>query len=523
MGENIRKHIGAICLYSCLFFLMVFVISAKENYHGDEIFTYGLSNNSNGITMHPQRAPYIYTPAVNAYLEYMIVEDGEAFQFSNVWKNQAQDVHPPVYYSIIHFLSSLYSGRFTKWIAGGVNIIFMLLTFFMFRRVIDFYKIEEKDKVIFSLFFVLNTGILMAVSFFRMYVVVMFEVILITWLILRFKGCENLRFYIGLLLISTVGALTHYYFIVYLFFICFLYGIFILSNKRWKSALYLILTMTCAGILAYLIFPEMIQQIFGTVGGRGEESFDNLYKGLDIWIINIREYFKVYDKTLFGSMIFFLLFALLFIGVYELSESKKYCFYNKEKSWNVIIGFLPSVGYFFFIAKVAVYNTERYAFPIFATMILAVLYGIKRTIDFLYKKGNINKALFAVICAIMIANNWRTCSWKFLYLDSAKLLNKMENYNNVDGLYIGDTEWKMHRNFLEVSKLRSITFFGNNIDMLKDMEELNKQSEYILFVMENNDVEKIVNQIFQICPQINNYEKLGNYGYTSSYHLYGSN
>lgn len=150
MREKIRKKIGAICLYVCLFFLMIVVIDTKENYHGDEIFTYGLSNHNNGITMKPQRAPYSYAPAINAYLEYMTVEKGEEFQFSNVWANQAQDVHPPLYYSIIHFLSSLYSGKFTKWIAGGVNILFMLLTFFVFRKIMDFYKIEGKDKVIFK-------------------------------------------------------------------------------------------------------------------------------------------------------------------------------------------------------------------------------------------------------------------------------------------------------------------------------------------------------------------------------------
>ena len=523
MREKIRKKIGAICLYVCLFFLMIVVIDTKENYHGDEIFTYGLSNHNNGITMKPQRAPYSYAPAINAYLEYMTVEKGEEFQFSNVWANQAQDVHPPLYYSIIHFLSSLYSGKFTKWIAGGVNILFMLLTFFVFRKIMDFYKIEGKDKVIFSLFFVLNTGILMAVSFFRMYVVVMFEVTLITWLILKFKGNEKLKFYIALLSISIVGALTHYYFIVYLFFVCLFYGIFLLSNKRWVNVLYLILTMTCAGFLAFLIFPEMIQQIFGTVGGRGEESFDNFQKGLDIWIINIKEYFKVYDKTLFGGVIFFLLFLLLFIGIYKMSENKRYYSYDREKIWDVIIGFLPSVGYFFLIAKIAVYNTERYAFPIFATMILVVLYGIKKVIKFLFQRDDIYKIVFGTVCAIMIASNWKTCSWKFLYLDSAKLLNKMDNYNNVDGLYIGDTEWKMHRNFFEVSKLRSVTFFGNNIEILAEMDDLNNQSDYVLFVMENNDVEKIVNQIFQICPQINSYEKLGSYGYTTSYYLYGSN
>ena len=61
-----------------------------------------------------------------------------------------------------------------------------------------------------------------------------------------------------------------------------------------------------------------------------------------------------------------------------MSENKRYYSYDREKIWDVIIGFLPSVGYFFLIAKIAVYNTERYAFPIFATMILVVYTKLKK-------------------------------------------------------------------------------------------------------------------------------------------------
>lgn len=123
--------------YITFFLICVIVIACKKNFHVDEIFTYGLANHVDGsIAMAPQTAPYLYEPAERAYEEYMAVQEGHRLDFKNVWNLQEKDVHPPFYYVLIHLISSVFAGSASKWIAASVNIVFMLLTLWMVRKIL---------------------------------------------------------------------------------------------------------------------------------------------------------------------------------------------------------------------------------------------------------------------------------------------------------------------------------------------------------------------------------------------------
>lgn len=88
--------VKAAFLYIAFFFICIFVIACKKNFHVDEAYTCGLANHADGrIAMAPQNAPYIYEPAESAYKEYMTVQEGCRFNFKNVWDLQSKDVHPP--------------------------------------------------------------------------------------------------------------------------------------------------------------------------------------------------------------------------------------------------------------------------------------------------------------------------------------------------------------------------------------------------------------------------------------------
>ena len=511
---------NGIIYYIILLVLLIAVVMMKKNYHVDEIFSYGLSNHVGTIAMNPEKAPYTYSPAIDAYLEYMTVQEGEEFQFSNVWYNQSRDVHPPLYYVLIHIMSSIYRERFSKWIAGSINIVFMLLTFAVFRKIIDLFQHEDKDKALLSLFFIFNTGILSSASFFRMYIMAMFEVTLLTYLVLKYRNKETFRFYIYLLLISVSGALTHYYFLIYLFFISFFYGISMIYEKRLKSAIKYIMCMLLSGVASYIIFPGMIPHIFGNVGGRGAESFENLHKSFDVYCSNLKDYFEILNNKLFGGMLLFLLFILLFFTVYGICKGHQLSFKMNDKKWNYLVAFMPSICYFLLVSKISVINIDRYMVPIFPILILLwyrmLVWIIYRFFDWRIEN---KKILIALICALVIANNWNICTWDYLYTSSEKLVNKMESYRNVDGIYVCSTGFRIHNNFEEVSKLRSVTFFDKDVSLLKDMENLNIQNEFVLYVVDGN-ADKIIGDIMGICPQITDYKEIGSYGYATSYYLY---
>lgn len=320
---SIKKWFGQyrklLVVYVVFALILAGVIASKKNFFVDEIYSYGLANHvsedGKTIWMQPKLAPYTYASGGEPYYDYVTVREGERFNFSNVWKNQSNDVHPPFYYLILHLVCSFFPGRFTKWIAGVVNIFFALMTLGGVRGLSKEMGCSERDRDIITLFFVLSTGIMGAVAYLRMYVMFMCEVTWFTWLILRWRGKECKCFYILAVALSVIGALTQYYFLIYLFFISLLYGISLLVGKAYAAALKYCGAMLCAGGLAYLIFPAMVRHIFG--GQRkGREAFAHLQDAPDRFFWLLREILRHINRVWFGeTLVIVAVMVLLCVGL----------------------------------------------------------------------------------------------------------------------------------------------------------------------------------------------------------------
>ena len=125
---NQRDRIILIILSAVFIALAAFVLGNKTNLHGDEVFTYGLSNHPYIHTFNIKAEEgTVYTPADILWNEYMQVQPGHQFDYRNVWKNQEADVHPPLYYALVHTISSFFPGRYSVWFAGSVNVVFGVL------------------------------------------------------------------------------------------------------------------------------------------------------------------------------------------------------------------------------------------------------------------------------------------------------------------------------------------------------------------------------------------------------------
>ena len=64
----------------------------------------------------------------DAFMDYFTVQRGHEFDYATVWKNQSEDVHPPLYYVFVHTISSFFPGSFSKWFGLAVNILFYILS-----------------------------------------------------------------------------------------------------------------------------------------------------------------------------------------------------------------------------------------------------------------------------------------------------------------------------------------------------------------------------------------------------------
>ncbi len=505
-------------LYIGFAFLLVMVIYMKKNYHVDEIYTSGLANNETGA-MEPKLAPFTYTPAAEAYMEYMVVGTEEPFDLGHLWQNQAEDVHPPVYYVMVYLLSFLWKGRFTKWIAGLINVIFGLASLYFVRKILYLLDCSEEERKAVSLFFVCSAGIIASASFLRMYVVVMAEVAYITYLVLKYRDRPTFLFFGKLCAVSVLGALTHYYFLVYLFFLSIFYCCYQLAGRNVKSLLKYVVSMAAAGGLACLVFPAMLQHLF--VRGRGKDAAAYLVKGgiLPYWD-KLKDFFNIISEELFGGILLFLLFAALFF-VAAIPVKKPSLKREKVWEWLVLVG--PSVCYFFFIGRLTQDGEvwSRYMSPIYGVLIVGVLHTLWLATDFFFQENKRNgKLVYIVVLAWMTASSWQLCRWSNLFAESEALTDKMSMYSTIDCLYVcKNVDYRIQADFLQVAQLRSVTFFEGDVSELQNMEELRQKPEFIVYIMDA-DAGEVIREIMEYCPQITNYEMMPQYLHSLTYRLY---
>lgn len=215
--------LGAIIVVSLI--TILFLATQKKGMHEDEYYTYLLANNEknsglsftveNGVKLNPA---YIFN-------EYLYADD---FDIKSVWNNQSKDVHPPIYYLLFHIFELLAHNVF----GGGLKSGIILNAVYHICNILLTYLILEKllHKDIISLvgcgIYALMPIVLGNVIFVRMYVLLStFVLLLAICLINGIEQGTNVKFCIYLCAISIGGTLTHYYFLIYLFYSCLVYFI----------------------------------------------------------------------------------------------------------------------------------------------------------------------------------------------------------------------------------------------------------------------------------------------------------
>ncbi len=407
--EKMKVWLKNFFLYLGFIILMVCVMTNKNYMHIDEVSTYLLSNHHyvDTISMEPEEG-IKYLPSSEAWLQYITVNDSYRFDFHSVMDNQSADVHPPFYYLMIHAICSLFPNKFSIWYAEIINIIFACLTLVVIRKL--FFEIV-KDKLLVdvgTVFFVVSTGVLSATTFLRMYIVAMFFVTLITYMFVYSK--ENIctwKFYYLLFGITLFGALTHYYFVVYLFFLCVVEGIVKLITKKWKELGLLFITMCSAASTAIGIFPSMITHMFG--GYRGEESISNLKS------FSIQEYGKrlkafgiFMNQYILGGIGTYILIVLCIFLLIKIVWNKYIkSLVTEEKSsekdiqkWLLMI--IPCSCYYLLVSKMAVYISERYIQPIYGIIVVMALCSLYKICEKLCNKALVSPVMKGkFICSLL--------------------------------------------------------------------------------------------------------------------------
>lgn len=376
MGEDIEmktafKRNGVYILAWLLIALVAFAFCLrKQGMFLDEIYTYGLSNS--------QRAPWLSD--VNGWegqsvvftqdelLDYLTVTETDGFDYASVYYNQTQDVHPPMYYFLLHTASSLAPGIFSKWVGLSVNLVLFAVTLVLYERLArTLFQSRAVSWLSMVLYGIGGVG-LSTMLMIRMYILLTLLTILLAYLVAKHQKTGNKWLYPAIFLTIFSGMLTQYYYVFYAFLVCAFYDLYLLFHKKFAQ-FFAFSCSALAGVLCMFgAFPCWYAQLFSQEEVSAQTTVDNLLN-VSQYVHRIVHFTKMCVDRSYAQGL--LCAVLLVVLVVNFRQIKRICQQNRDLLESLLV-IVPSLLAFAAAAILSPYQDIRYIYNVYPIMALAM-------------------------------------------------------------------------------------------------------------------------------------------------------
>ena len=112
--EKTNIYIIFVVILCIQVLFMLYYCNMKKGYFVDEIWSYGLSNSYYHAQLEDNNSLENVKISSELFKKYLTVDEGKNFKFGSVVNNQMHDAHPPLFYMVLHSVSSLFTGTFSK-------------------------------------------------------------------------------------------------------------------------------------------------------------------------------------------------------------------------------------------------------------------------------------------------------------------------------------------------------------------------------------------------------------------------
>lgn len=404
--------IGALLIALLHIGLVICFGIQKQGFHEDEYYTYW-SVSSNSESLVPSNMSWHSGQELQSRF---FVRAGERFSFDRVIQNQAEDVHPPLYYLALHVFMSLFANHFYKWFGILLNLVFSLITYvgilLVFLQIQGENARYRKELALFTGFiYSILPSVISAVMLTRMYAMSTMwtaAYTLVFVLLFRYQDCGKKQF-AGLVLsgafICYCAFLTHYYALFVPFFLTVFYVLYTLIRRKGIVRMLVYgICMLVAISQAVLTYPACLSHIFG--GYRGRDAISGFLAGTLFdrtapfagWINS-----SVFAGWMFPCLIGFLLCAV--VGVICFAGGKK------EQAEKRFVYQMFSIGgsclfSFFVLTKLALMvgeDASRYFYPVVNLAIPFMAYTAAAVVMALQEKyqSRTGKRLWQGLAAVL--------------------------------------------------------------------------------------------------------------------------
>ena len=533
-----------ICLMTMIMMLQFVVASyfcmQKQGFHYDEYYSYYSSNVTYGLV--PTDRGWKDVSEIRS--EFRVLE-GEQFRYGLVKTMQSFDVHPPLYYMILHTICSLFPGIFSKWFGLVLNLVLFLFCYWMMARIS--YSIFHGNKYMMAvacLLFGFQAGVLSGITFIRMYMLLTMWCLAITiWHIPTWeKGLKlTLKNSLCLFGLVTLGFLTHYYYAVFLFFLAAYTCLYNWWGRKDLKGSIIYGCIVCAGMAtAVLLYPASLSHIFR--GYRGTEATGAFFDFSNT-LVRVDFFTDLMNQSVFGGALwFFLLVAMILQITLHFVMKKKNAFrgFWKENQGLAHLGFV-TLGYFLVVAKTALLNAEeanRYELPIYGfcmlLMIAAIYYSIKSLILCIQtEKMNVEVSkkiqkvtvcvggILACVALVFQIAALGQNKVQFLYKEDAANVQWAAEHKNdtVVYLYNPNNVWMIWDEAEELMQYEKIYFVSLADDSAIVDSTLMKEDEIYVYASRMEQAEEIITDLIQDNLNLNKSEKIRELLYCDLFYL----
>ncbi len=517
----------------------------KQGYHYDENYSYYSTDVTNGL--YPTDHEWKSTDEIRS--EYMVL-DGESLNLGMVKLNQTYDVHPPLYYFVLRIVCYFSKGIFSKWQGLIINLFFYLLCLILLWQIADIAGRKSFLTDIFTLsLFGLSPGFLSAVTFIRMYVMLTmwcFLVLFIAMKAIRDNEFTLKKVFVPTILVTMAGFLTHYYYMVFAFFVTAYVCIYLVIKKDTRIKAFIYGVSVCLGMAASIIYyPACLGHIFS--GYRGVES-TQAFMDMSNTGDRINFFVQMLNDYTFSGMFYILaLVGLLLYMFYSyrrkvrwannlVSDSVEDTLKKSDEKDNdtkpedhiravIVLLITVTAGYFLIVCKTAMTPSNpaealRYESPVYGLVILLVTMAITAVFDRVRANRLITCAVLslAIICQIH-----GLCSDKvfFLYDGAQDLVRWAASHRDceVAFIYNPNNSWMIWNDGPELMEYRDIYFIPYDTDKPVDDERLLNAKDIIIYACRSDESFAIIDNIVDKNDNLSGYEKAGERTFVDVYEL----
>lgn len=258
---------------------LIYIYSLRDGHHVDETWSYGFANsyyepNVFGWADESHWKNIGEWVSGDVFKDYITVSSDQRFSFDSVWYNKQNDLSPIVYAFLLHFVSSFFPGVFSWNFAFAISLVFFVLTVIFVFLISREFTGSSLCGCLCSLYYVFSgcgTGNFL---YLRVYHILTFLTLCLFYLMMRVYKADKdtLKAYLPLPIVTLLGCLTHFYFLILAFFFTAFFCIGFLFRKRIASFFRIGFTMLFSVIAFFVIYPASLRFLIPYSGGRSTGS-----------------------------------------------------------------------------------------------------------------------------------------------------------------------------------------------------------------------------------------------------------